>query len=44
MFDVPDEETVELAAGHGLGLVHRGSHPDRMGRAEVSWTALVFER
>ncbi|UWM50070.1 class I SAM-dependent methyltransferase [Streptomyces carpaticus] len=44
MFEVSGDETVALAAEHGLVPVHRGSHPDRMGRAEVSWTVLVFER
>ncbi|WP_432053035.1 class I SAM-dependent methyltransferase [Streptomyces xiamenensis] len=42
MFDVPAQETVELAHARGLAVVHRSHHGDRMGRTGISWDALVF--
>ncbi|MEU5164192.1 hypothetical protein AB0G74_31880 [Streptomyces sp. NPDC020875] len=42
MFDIPADETVDLAAGHGLRPLYRGGGADRLGRDEVSWTQLVF--
>ncbi|MEU5398117.1 class I SAM-dependent methyltransferase [Streptomyces sp. NPDC005963] len=44
MFDVPASETVELALRYGLRLVHQGGGGDRLGRDEVHWTQLVFEK
>ncbi|MFB7761594.1 class I SAM-dependent methyltransferase [Streptomyces xiamenensis] len=42
MFDVPAQETIELARARGLAVVHRSHHGDRMGRPDISWDALVF--
>ncbi|MEE1941381.1 class I SAM-dependent methyltransferase [Streptomyces sp. TRM 70361] len=42
MFDVSAAETVALAERFGLTVVHRGEGPDRLGRAEVRWSTLVF--
>ncbi|URN12398.1 class I SAM-dependent methyltransferase [Streptomyces radiopugnans] len=42
MFDVSAAETVALAERFGLAVVHRGEGPDRLGRAEVRWSTLVF--
>ncbi|MEO3754134.1 class I SAM-dependent methyltransferase [Streptomyces sp. B6B3] len=45
MFDVSDEETITLAAGTGLRLVHRTSGSgDRLGRSHVRWSSLAFAR
>ncbi|MER5769107.1 class I SAM-dependent methyltransferase [Streptomyces sp. NPDC001985] len=44
MFDVPADETIALAASCGLRLVHRGGGEDRLGRDEVHWSRLVFEK
>ncbi|MDT0342839.1 class I SAM-dependent methyltransferase [Streptomyces litchfieldiae] len=45
MFDVSDEETVELARRHGLRLLnHTAGTEDRLGRPEVRWISLVFAR
>ncbi|MFF2025004.1 class I SAM-dependent methyltransferase [Streptomyces sp. NPDC058171] len=44
MFDVPAAETIELAAAHGLFLLHRGGGEDRLGRDGVHWSQLVFEK
>lgn len=42
MFDVSAAETVALAERFGLAVVHQGRGPDRLGRAEVRWSTLVF--
>ncbi|GAA0584916.1 class I SAM-dependent methyltransferase [Streptomyces crystallinus] len=42
MFDVPEPETLALAARAGLRLTHRGGRPDLHGRAGVHWSELVF--
>ncbi|MFE0460770.1 class I SAM-dependent methyltransferase [Kitasatospora sp. NPDC058965] len=42
MFDVTAAETVELAAEHGLALLHRAERGDLHGRGGVSWTWLGF--
>ncbi|WP_410535468.1 class I SAM-dependent methyltransferase [Streptomyces sp. KL2] len=42
MFAVSADETVALAERFGLAVVHRGEGPDRLGRAEVRWSTLVF--
>ncbi|MFI1865262.1 class I SAM-dependent methyltransferase [Streptomyces jumonjinensis] len=44
MFDVSAGETVALAAECGLRLVHRGGGEDRLGRGDVHWSQLVFEK
>jgi SAM-dependent methyltransferase len=42
MFAVSAAETVTLAERFGLTVVHRGEGPDRLGRADVRWSTLVF--
>ncbi|WP_031073033.1 class I SAM-dependent methyltransferase [Streptomyces sp. NRRL WC-3742] len=44
MYDVPDEETLALAAEYGLRPVHQASRQDLHGRGGVHWTLLVLER
>ncbi|MCM2392733.1 class I SAM-dependent methyltransferase [Streptomyces albipurpureus] len=44
MFDVSALETVELALRYGLRLVYQGGGGDRLGRDEVHWSQLVFEK
>ncbi|MFF8958380.1 class I SAM-dependent methyltransferase [Streptomyces sp. NPDC014894] len=45
MFDVSADETVALAARHGLREVYRaGDGADRLGRNGVHWSQLVFEK
>jgi hypothetical protein len=44
MFEITDDEIQALAAARGLGLAHRSSHGDMLGRAGVSWSALAFRR
>ncbi|WP_328323950.1 MULTISPECIES: class I SAM-dependent methyltransferase [unclassified Streptomyces] len=40
MFDVSPDETVRLARGHGLSLVHLSEHEDPHGRSGVRWSCL----
>ncbi|WP_082766194.1 class I SAM-dependent methyltransferase [Paramesorhizobium deserti] len=44
MFDVSPDETVALASSHGLGLVHRVEREDMLGRPDVRWNFIVFEK
>ncbi|MEU1820561.1 class I SAM-dependent methyltransferase [Streptomyces roseifaciens] len=44
MFDVPVQETVALAAGHGLGAVHVSEREDPHGRQGVRWSYLGLRR
>jgi len=44
MFDVAPEEITSAGAALGLALLHRGHAPDTLGRAEVTWTNLIFEQ
>lgn len=45
MFTVTGDETAALAADAGLALAHRfDDQPGGFGRADVSWTKLVFEK
>ena len=45
MFVVTANETIALAADGGLALMHRfDNQPGGFGRADVSWTKLVFEK
>jgi SAM-dependent methyltransferase len=42
MFDVSAQETVDLAAQHGLHTVHQGQRDDAQGRADVHWSVLAL--
>lgn len=44
MFDVSAVDTITLASSVGLSLVHRSEREDMLGRADVGWTFLVFEK
>lgn len=44
MFDVSAEETIRLAAVHGLNCSHRAKREDMLGRADVSWSFLALRR
>jgi len=44
MFDVSAAETIALADEQGLSNLHNSAAADVQGRADVSWTWLVFER
>lgn len=44
MFDVSAIETIELASSFGLRLVHSVDREDMLGRADVHWSFVVFER
>lgn len=44
MFEVTAAETIALAQDQGLRLLHNGTRSDMQGRADISWTVLVFER
>jgi 2-polyprenyl-3-methyl-5-hydroxy-6-metoxy-1,4-benzoquinol methylase len=44
MFDVSGDETETLAGVHGMTTRFRAERADMLGRADVSWTFLVFER
>ncbi len=44
MFDVSAVETITLAGMNGLTLAHYREQPDMLGRPEVRWSFLVFER
>ncbi|QXJ24065.1 class I SAM-dependent methyltransferase [Actinomadura graeca] len=43
MFDVSVEETVAVAAGVGLTLVHCERREDVLGRPELTWSSLGFQ-
>ncbi|MBO2456903.1 class I SAM-dependent methyltransferase [Actinomadura violacea] len=40
MFDIPDQQTADLAQACGLSIVHRSGRPDLHGRADVRMTTL----
>ncbi|WP_207476351.1 class I SAM-dependent methyltransferase [Arenibaculum pallidiluteum] len=40
MYEVGADETIALAAGRGLRVVHRSERDDMLGRPEVRWTSL----
>jgi SAM-dependent methyltransferase len=42
MFEVSAEETIALAASHGLACRHDGTRSDRLGRDGVSWTVVAL--
>ncbi|WP_371496188.1 class I SAM-dependent methyltransferase [Kitasatospora sp. NBC_00374] len=44
MFDVSAAETVELARGCGLDVVHLGERADLHGRQDVHWSHLALRR
>lgn len=44
MFDVSAEETIELAARHGLRCLHRSEREDMLGRGDVTWSFLSLTR
>lgn len=44
MFDVSAEETITLAAQHGLALVHHGGRDDAQRRADVQWSVLALRK
>ena len=43
MFDVSADETIALAATHGLGVCHRSEREDMLERRDVSWSFLGFQ-
>lgn len=43
MFDVSAEETIALAAEHGLRMRHRSEREDMLDRADVRWSFLAFQ-
>lgn len=44
MFDVPAQETIALAADHGLSSHHLSEREDMLDRADVSWSFLGLRR
>ncbi|CAB5511998.1 hypothetical protein LMG26857_01287 [Achromobacter anxifer] len=44
MFDVSAQETIALAAGHGLSSHHLSSREDMLDRADVRWSFLGLRR
>jgi SAM-dependent methyltransferase len=44
MFDVAPAEIIDLATAVGLGFLHQAGRGDMMGRDDVRWTFLVFQR
>ena len=44
MFEVPIDPLVADAKGNGLALLRRYEFADMLGRDDVSWTMLAFER
>lgn len=42
MFDVSTEETIALAASHGLRVCHRSEREDMLERRDVRWSFLGF--
>jgi protein-L-isoaspartate O-methyltransferase len=43
MFDVSAEETITLAATHGLRVCHRSEREDMLNRGDVRWSFLGFQ-
>jgi len=43
MFDVSADETIALAASHGLTVCHHSKREDMLGREGVSWSFLGFD-
>lgn len=43
MFDVSAEETIALAAAHGLSVCHRSEREDMLDRRDVRWSFLGFQ-
>ena len=44
MFHVPTDELVVAAENIGLRVLRNYDFPDMLGRQDVSWTMLAFER
>ncbi|MCX0246582.1 class I SAM-dependent methyltransferase [Streptomyces drozdowiczii] len=44
MFPVSATETVSLAAARGLSLIHESTQADSLGRPDVTWSNLFFEK
>lgn len=44
MFEVPAQETVDLAARNGLTAIYASEREDLLGRRDVSWTVLGLAR
>lgn len=44
MFDVSAQETIALAAPHGLACHHQGTRGDAQGREGVSWSVVALRR
>jgi SAM-dependent methyltransferase len=44
LFEVTAMETAELAASVGLDLIHSSERADMLGRDEVTWSFLAFQR
>lgn len=44
MYPVSAAETVSLAAARGLSLIHESTQADSLGRADVMWSNLFFEK
>ena len=44
MFGVSAQETIRLAAGHGLSCNHRAEREDMLGRVDVRWSFLALRR
>ncbi len=44
MFDVSADETIALAAGHGLSAHHCVTREDMLDRADVHWSFLGLRR
>ncbi|MFD7609883.1 class I SAM-dependent methyltransferase [Streptomyces sp. NPDC059176] len=44
MYPVSAAETVSLAAARGLSLIHASTQADALGRADVMWSNLFFEK
>jgi protein-L-isoaspartate O-methyltransferase len=44
MFDVPRQETPDLAQRHGLRVIHTSEREDRLGRRGIRWTVLALAR
>ncbi|TWG87538.1 methyltransferase family protein [Cupriavidus gilardii J11] len=44
MFDVSADETIALAARHGLQACHRGMRDDVLGRPDVRWSVVALRQ
>ncbi|WP_439517516.1 class I SAM-dependent methyltransferase [Hydrogenophaga sp.] len=44
MFGVSADETLRLAAGHGLRCIHQAEREDMLGRTDISWSFLALGR